>query len=397
MASEPQLQRYTFQIRNEEVATTLSVYGSGELSVGRASDNSLVIKHESVSRHHTRLCVLPNCLSVFDLHSPNGTFVGGQRLISGGGQDADRHAEIGIGPAVVIRLQEVQPAAAWRRILPTGLVNGPRSTQWGMAAAAGVVVVLVGLALLLSATEQQLAAPAAGRALGHATLIPTFTPMPGVSGVVVQSEATAGGTDYVAALPTVAQYVPTPVPPPAPPAPPPALPAAPEAAVQTGQEAASVPSGGSSLADAAAVPEPARAKPADLEWDSRLDALGVTVERTNAAGTYWRLVRALWQDEQQAGGTHNIYVDVLDEAGRRLIGQPVTVLWADGKSTGNTDTKPEAEYPFNFPMYAAGTAYSVRVEGLPSDIVHGAGMGSIEARTKGIHSSYLFTFQRTTQ
>jgi hypothetical protein len=47
-------------------------------------------------------------------------------------------------------------------------------------------------------------------------------------------------------------------------------------------------------------------------------------------------------------------------------------------------------------MYAAGNAYAVQLEGLPSDVVQGAGMGSIEARGMGVHTSFRFVFQRTT-
>jgi hypothetical protein len=46
-------------------------------------------------------------------------------------------------------------------------------------------------------------------------------------------------------------------------------------------------------------------------------------------------------------------------------------------------------------MYASGYAYSVKVEGLPSEIVKGAGMGDIENRFMGIHTSYLITYKKT--
>jgi hypothetical protein len=48
-------------------------------------------------------------------------------------------------------------------------------------------------------------------------------------------------------------------------------------------------------------------------------------------------------------------------------------------------------------MYASGYAYNVKVEGLPSDIVRGAGMGDLANRFKGIHTSYFFVFQRATK
>lgn len=48
-------------------------------------------------------------------------------------------------------------------------------------------------------------------------------------------------------------------------------------------------------------------------------------------------------------------------------------------------------------MYAAGYAYNVKVDGLSSDILHGAGMGDVQERFKGIHTSYYLTFQRATR
>ncbi|CAN5642181.1 hypothetical protein BH10CHL1_BH10CHL1_16610 [soil metagenome] len=145
-------------------------------------------------------------------------------------------------------------------------------------------------------------------------------------------------------------------------------------------------------AKAAAAPaQPARA------WDPRLDQLGVTVEEAQVpvGQPYWRLIDAHWEDEQQAGGTHHIYMEVLDENGNRIVGQPVNVWWGDGNTPGVTEAKTPPDYSWNFQMYAAGYAYNAKVEGLPSDILHGAGMGSIEKRNYGIHVSYFLTFKKT--
>ena len=49
---------------------------------------------------------------------------------------------------------------------------------------------------------------------------------------------------------------------------------------------------------------------------------------------YWRIVEVGWQNEKESGGKHHIYVEVLDESGNRLVGQPVTVYWGDGNHTG---------------------------------------------------------------
>lgn len=130
-------------------------------------------------------------------------------------------------------------------------------------------------------------------------------------------------------------------------------------------------------------------------WDPRLNQLGVRVDEAPVGGgqRYWRLVDARWADEIESAGKHHIYVEVLDQNGNRIVGQPVTVRWAEGAVTGNTEDKAPPDYAYNFQMYAAGYAYSVEVDGLPSDKISGAGLGSIEQRAYGIHTSYYLTFQ----
>ena len=142
------------------------------------------------------------------------------------------------------------------------------------------------------------------------------------------------------------------------------------------------------VAQAAAVPSRA--------WDGRLDRLGVYVEDAPVAPgqPYWRLIEARWADEQEAGGKHHIYVEVLDESGKRIVGNPVTVYWGDGNYTAGVEDKAYPDYGFNYQMYAAGNAYNVKVEGLPSDILHGAGMGDVERPRYGIHTAFYIVYQR---
>jgi hypothetical protein len=134
-------------------------------------------------------------------------------------------------------------------------------------------------------------------------------------------------------------------------------------------------------------------------WDQRLSQLGVRVEEANVESgqEYWRLVEAIWWDEKEAGGKHHIYVELLDENGNRIVGHPVTVYWSDGSYTGPTEDKAWPDYGFNYQMYAAGNAYNVKVEGLPSDQLIGAGMGDLERPRYGIHVAFLLTYQRTTK
>ncbi|HHY56737.1 MAG TPA: cyclic nucleotide-binding domain-containing protein [Chloroflexi bacterium] len=141
----------------------------------------------------------------------------------------------------------------------------------------------------------------------------------------------------------------------------------------------------------------AAAAPRNL--DGRLGQLGVTIEDAQVAPgqQYWRLIEVRWEDEVQAAGKHHIYVDVLDENGQRIVGQPVTVFWGDGNYTAALEDKPAPDLGFNYMMYASGYAYNVKVEGLPSDILRGAGMGDIANRFKGIHVAYYLVFQRATK
>jgi CRP-like cAMP-binding protein len=138
----------------------------------------------------------------------------------------------------------------------------------------------------------------------------------------------------------------------------------------------------------------AAAAPRNL--DGRLGALGVSIEDApvEPGQPYWRLIEVRWEDEIQSAGKHHIYVDVMDENGNRVVGQPVTVFWGDGSHTAALEDKPAPDYGFNYQMYAAGYAYNVKVEGLPSDVLRGAGMGDLKNRFHGIHTSYYLVYQR---
>ncbi len=134
------------------------------------------------------------------------------------------------------------------------------------------------------------------------------------------------------------------------------------------------------------------------KWDSRLDLLGVRVEPAAVAPgqPYWRLVEARWANEQESQGKHHIYVNVLDENGQRITGQPVVVRWHDGQVVIKTEDKPEPEFSCNFQMYTVLGAYDLYVDGLPSDKVLGMGLGTPELPNWTIHTSFYLVFQRTT-
>jgi CRP-like cAMP-binding protein len=157
--------------------------------------------------------------------------------------------------------------------------------------------------------------------------------------------------------------------------------------------AAEAPVAAAEVGAAAAAPAPAAAR----AWDGRLSQLGVTVQDANIAPgqTYWRLAEVRWADEQEAGGKHHIYVEVLDQNGARVVGAPINITWADGAYTNVTEDKSPPDYAFNYQMYATGNAYNVKVDGKPSDVLVGAGLGDLERPRFAIHTSFFLTFRES--
>lgn len=127
-------------------------------------------------------------------------------------------------------------------------------------------------------------------------------------------------------------------------------------------------------------------------WDTRLDELDITMATaTPAAGQpLFKLVKVEYQAEQESQGLHHIFVEVLDENGQRILGQPVALAWPDGKDTMITEDKPYPEYAANSAMYGeiSEAQYEVYVEGSPSDKISGLGLPGKR------HVNYLLTFQR---
>ena len=68
------------------------------MSIGRETDNDIVLEDETVSRHHARLLVEPGIgkpqVYIQDMASVNGTFVNGERIVRQLLQDED-HIAIG--------------------------------------------------------------------------------------------------------------------------------------------------------------------------------------------------------------------------------------------------------------------------------------------------------------
>ena len=146
-------------------------------------------------------------------------------------------------------------------------------------------------------------------------------------------------------------------------------------------------------------PTPAMKQQAPRDLDPRISALNVGIEPAGVkpGQSYWRLTAARWENEQEAGGDHTIYVNLLDEGGGRVIGQPIEIKWVGGSLNVVTENKPPNEFPSNFPMYNTLGSYSVSIPGLPSDTVVGLGLGSIEQPDFKVHTNFFLTFQRVTR
>lgn len=268
----------------------------------------------------------------------------------------------------------------------TGLANG---TAFAASSRALVAVAKMG-SYEIAAQDQKLAA-ALVQADNMAAPTPTYTPSP---------TPTAPGDSQPIAVETVVD----PGAAPATPTPAPLL----QLYVGAAQPIAAAPADSAPVAAAAAPAQeqvvaaaaaPAAPAAAARAWDPRLDQLGVTLQEAGVAAgqQYWRLVDARWADEIESAGKHHIYVEALDENGNRLVGQPIVITWGEGSERGLTEDKTPPDYSYNFQMYAAGYSYTVVMDGLPSDRLSGAGLGSIEQRNYGIHTSYYLTFQRTTK
>ena len=56
--------------------------GIGVFILGRSSKCNLVVRHETISRHHAEVILKPNCTAVRDLGSRNGTFIDDRRIVA---------------------------------------------------------------------------------------------------------------------------------------------------------------------------------------------------------------------------------------------------------------------------------------------------------------------------
>ena len=126
-------------------------------------------------------------------------------------------------------------------------------------------------------------------------------------------------------------------------------------------------------------PEPTPA-PSPVDWDPRLDALGVCLEPAGADAA-WRLVKAEFWDEQRSEGRHHIYVRMVRANGEPAPGIPCVADWVGRHPDqlpvrGTTDFSGETNLPMfvSFdPTLKNGIMFAT-VEGAKADVVRGMGL-----------------------
>ncbi len=117
----------------------------------------------------------------------------------------------------------------------------------------------------------------------------------------------------------------------------------------------------------------------------------VTVTQKN--GDY-HVTHVDWRNEAEANNLHHIFIDVIDQNGKRMVGEKVTLAWPDGSNVATVEAKPGEPFGANFPMHATLGAYSVFAGTDPSrsDEVNGMGLGTPEHPTVTTHTAFEIVF-----
>ena len=145
-------------------------------------------------------------------------------------------------------------------------------------------------------------------------------------------------------------------------------------------------------------PTPTATATPTRQWDPRLDQRGAELRPAvvSPGQGYWRLVKALWFDEQEAQGRVNIFVDARSPENVRVVNVPIRFYWDAGEVIAFTQEKAGEDYAADFPMQSVAPAYGAKPhDGKPADEVWGMGLGSIEQPFHSIHTSYGLTWQWT--
>lgn len=129
-------------------------------------------------------------------------------------------------------------------------------------------------------------------------------------------------------------------------------------------------------------------------------AYGVEIQlaQVEKGQKYWKVIKVHHLSPVENHGNHNIYVDLLDEEGKRIYGAKALMTWQGGQGEATID-KPENEPGTNFPLWKhqVGTVEGV---GLPSDRVVNLHSGHLDEPGPPawgntlFHHSFYVVFQR---
>jgi pSer/pThr/pTyr-binding forkhead associated (FHA) protein len=154
-----------------------------QTTIGRGSDNDLVLPDQQVSRRHARLERGPEGWFLTDLGSTNGTYVNGQRIQ--GRVQIQIGDRVSIGSSVLL----VQSASPGELSAEPKRRPQRQRTALKVAGALALIVVVIALALLLVTLLQPPSEPAvptpANRIEEMMTQIPLPTQMQGIMATVL--------------------------------------------------------------------------------------------------------------------------------------------------------------------------------------------------------------------
>ena len=121
----PATSRIIIQRQSGEVVAQFSL-GPGEHSVGRDTANAVSAESDCLSRHHAKLILSPNGISIEDLGSTHGTFVDGVAVQGTTQINLNQAVQIG---DLYLTVQEDSPGDSQPDLYSTGdMIGGGRYT-----------------------------------------------------------------------------------------------------------------------------------------------------------------------------------------------------------------------------------------------------------------------------
>jgi hypothetical protein len=130
----------------------------------------------------------------------------------------------------------------------------------------------------------------------------------------------------------------------------------------------------------------------------KVDPRIASLIQLDLGGDLYKLQEVIWMDVTESKNLHHIFVDVVDEQGKRLVGEQVRVSWADGETILVTEEKPGEPWSGNFGMFATMGSYAATVVSPSgtSDSVAGLGMGTPQEPNIKHHTSFGLKFRKRT-